>query len=46
MARSLIGADAQAGPLVIESYDTTIVVPPGCTARRDAVGNILIDIKY
>jgi N-methylhydantoinase A len=46
MARSLIGADAQAGPLVIESYDTTIVVPPGCTARRDAVGNILIDIQY
>jgi N-methylhydantoinase A len=46
MARSLIGTDAQAGPLVIESYDTTIVVPPGCTARRDAVGNILIDIQY
>ena len=46
VARSVIGADAQAGPLVIESYDTTIVVPPGCTARRDAVGNILIDIQY
>ena len=46
LARSVIGAQAQAGPLVIESYDTTIVVPPGCTARRDAVGNILIDIQY
>ncbi|MNV47802.1 hypothetical protein D3C71_1396790 [compost metagenome] len=33
------------GPLVIESYDTTIVVPPHCSARADAVGNIIIDLQ-
>ncbi|PLC53432.1 5-oxoprolinase [Pollutimonas nitritireducens] len=43
--RSEIGPLGQAGPLVIESYDTTIIVPPGCTAKADAVGNILIDIE-
>lgn len=42
--RSQIGLEGQAGPLVIESYDTTIIVPPGCVARADAVGNVLIDI--
>ncbi|MBB1598830.1 hydantoinase/oxoprolinase family protein [Variovorax sp. UMC13] len=33
------------GPLVIESYDTTIVVPPHCSAHADAVGNIIIDLQ-
>jgi N-methylhydantoinase A len=32
------------GPLIIESYDTTIVVPPGASARADKIGNIIIDI--
>src|SRR3546814_1416196 len=33
------------GPLIIESYDTTIVVPPGASAQADAIGNIVIDIN-
>ncbi|MCC7271243.1 MAG: hydantoinase/oxoprolinase family protein [Alphaproteobacteria bacterium] len=38
-------ADAPvAGPAIIESYDTTIVVPPGCTARAADAGCIAIDL--
>jgi N-methylhydantoinase A len=33
-----------AGPAIVESYDTTIVVPPGCTARGDGGGCIAIDM--
>jgi N-methylhydantoinase A len=33
-----------AGPLIVESYDTTIVLPPGAFARSDALGNVLIDL--
>ena len=31
------------GPLVVEEYDTTIVVPPGWQATRDGWNNIVID---
>ena len=33
------------GPLLIEEYDTVTVVPPGCTARRDDRGNIVIEVR-
>ncbi len=33
------------GPLIIESYDTTIVVPPGARASADPIGNLTIDIE-
>jgi len=32
------------GPFIVEEYDATTVVPPGCTATLDAWGNIVIDI--
>ncbi len=32
------------GPVIFEEYDTTIVVPPQCTARLDSAGNVLIDL--
>ncbi len=35
-------ARAQAGPLILEEYDATCVVPPGATARLDDGGNIRI----
>jgi N-methylhydantoinase A len=44
VARSSIEPLARPGPLIIESYDTTIVVPPGCTAHADSIGNVIIDI--
>ena len=31
------------GPLLIDEYDSTIVVPPGARARRDDRGNLLIE---
>lgn len=45
MPRSEVGLNVQQGPLIIESYDTTIVVPPDCSVRADAVGNIIIDLQ-
>ncbi|OZI67779.1 hydantoinase/oxoprolinase family protein [Bordetella genomosp. 4] len=42
--RSAIKEEPWHGPLVIESYDTTIVVPPGASAHADKIGNIIIDI--
>jgi len=32
------------GPMVIEEYDTTVVVPPGARVRLDATGSIRIDL--
>ncbi len=32
------------GPFIVEEYDATIVVPPGCTARLDAHDNIVIGL--
>ena len=33
------------GPIIVEEYDATVVVPPGCSARRDHLGNILIEVE-
>jgi N-methylhydantoinase A len=33
------------GPLIVEEYDATCVVPPGATARLDTSGNIVIDLE-
>jgi N-methylhydantoinase A len=32
------------GPLLVDEYDSTCVVPPGCLARLDAYGNIEVDV--
>ncbi|TCT10486.1 hydantoinase/oxoprolinase family protein [Paralcaligenes ureilyticus] len=44
ISRGEMNAARRQGPVIIESYDTTIVVPPGASAWADAVGNIVIDI--
>jgi N-methylhydantoinase A/oxoprolinase/acetone carboxylase beta subunit len=33
-ARASLGESPQPGPLLVDEYDTTVVVPPGWTARR------------
>ncbi len=33
------------GPLIVEEYDATTVIPPGCTASLDRWSNIVIDIR-
>jgi N-methylhydantoinase A len=34
----------RAGPLIVEEYDATCVIPPGANAELDAGGNILIEL--
>jgi N-methylhydantoinase A len=36
--------DPRPGPLIIDEYDSTAVVPPKCQASLDDLGNIVIDI--
>jgi N-methylhydantoinase A len=33
------------GPVIIEEYDATVVVPPDCSAARDVLGNIVIEVE-
>ncbi len=42
IGRSALGAGSRAGPLIIEEYDATCVVPPGWTAALDGDGNIIL----
>ena len=35
-------AGGRAGPLIVEEYDSTCLVPPGARAETDAAGNIVI----
>jgi len=42
--RSDLSATPVRGPLVIEEYDGTTVVPPDAAVRLDGAGNIVIDI--
>ena len=36
----------RAGPLIVEEYDATCVVPPGARAELDHGGNIVIELNY
>lgn len=45
MPRAALTSTPEQGPLIIESYDTTIVVPPRCSAHTDGIGNIIIDLE-
>ncbi len=44
VARSQVGPDLWPGPLIVEEYDATSVIPPGCSIRRDARNNLLITV--
>jgi len=37
-------AGGKTGPLIVEEYDATCVVPPGATASLDSAGNIVIEL--
>ena len=43
ISRAGISDEARAGPLIVEEYEGTVVVPPGCVARLDAAGSITIE---
>ena len=38
-------AATMSGPLLIDEYDSTIVVPPGANARIDEFGNIVMELS-
>jgi N-methylhydantoinase A len=40
---ALEGAELE-GPLFVDEYDSTTVIPPGCRATLDAFGSINIDV--
>lgn len=42
LGRSGLGQEWRHGPLIIEEYDATCVVPPAAKARLDPIGNIEI----
>ena len=42
IGRQDLGAQSRLGPLLIDEYDATTLIPPGATARLDAHGNIVI----
>lgn len=44
VSRTSIGFEAQTGPLIIEAYDTTIVVPPMASVRMDSCGSLIMDL--
>ena len=44
VSRAMLSTNARQGPLIVQEYDTTIVVPPDCAASLDQYGNILMDI--
>ena len=43
-SRAAICAAAAPGPLIVEEYDATCLVPPGARAELDAGGNIVIEL--
>jgi N-methylhydantoinase A len=43
LRRSDLGS-SRVGPLIIEEYDATCLVPPGARAELDAGGNIVIEL--
>ena len=45
VGRGSVPGSGRAGPLLIEEYDSVIVVPPGCTARSDPSGSIVITVE-
>jgi len=42
--RGAVSNSPMRGPVIVEDYDSTTVVPPGFTVRRDAPGNLLIRV--
>jgi len=44
IARGDLTQSARPGPLIIQEYDTNIVVPPACSAALDRNGNVVIEV--
>ena len=43
-ARGSLGEEPEPGPLLVDEYDTTVLVPPGWSVRRDAAtGTVVLE---
>ncbi len=42
--RGALSGSLYPGPIIVEEYEGTTVVPPDCAARLDGAGNIVIDV--
>ncbi len=42
LRRDALSATPTPGPLIVEEYDSTVVVPPGWQAARDDRDNIIL----
>jgi N-methylhydantoinase A len=45
VTRSQLERDPRQGPLIVEEYDSTTVVPPEATVRLDDWGNLVIELS-
>ena len=45
LRREHLPSEPVRGPMIIEEYDATVVVPPDCSAGRDRLGNIIIEVQ-
>jgi N-methylhydantoinase A len=43
LRREHLGSTSTTGPLIVEEYDATIVVPPDWSAIRDRLGNVVLE---
>jgi N-methylhydantoinase A len=42
VGRAAVALEPTPGPLIVEEYDSTVVVPPKATVRRDPFGNLVV----
>lgn len=45
LARADLSAQRRKGPLIIEEYDSTVIVPPDWAARLDAHQNVVLEVE-
>jgi N-methylhydantoinase A len=45
VGRAALGREPTPGPLVVEEYDSTVVVPSGATVSRDSFGNLVLALQ-
>ena len=45
LRRHDLSQEPRPGPLIVEEYDATTVVPPGCRVRLDYLNNIVLDLS-
>ena len=46
IGRGDLGTRPRRGPMIVEEYEGTTMVPPDASAHRDALDNIVVDLEY